>query len=278
MAGKKLLIPSKRYRVDTSVVSARLPNDLKDTMKEKRVKMRKHGLILAIYSIVAALYVAITLILSTDRNAVFWIGFAMVLLSVALTTATTIILNKKRSSAFPVEISMVVFSVIYSIIVIAVNVLFGFIFKAKVSIFISIHILCFALYSIITLLLFVAKIGITKQNNQVNKKNCEMQNHIYEFEKIKTKLIDMQIESKKKALPLIDSLLDELRFSDFGLTVDVSDIDTKIHSMAEKLSAEVDNLITTKSEDLTSMESIVNDIKKVVKDRNMQIKLMSSSI
>ena len=239
--------------------------------------MRKHGIIISIYLIVAALYIALTLILSTDRNAVFWIGFTMVLFSVALTTATTIILNK-RSSAFPVDISMVVFSVIYLIIVIAVNVLFGFILKAKVNIFISIHILCLALYSIITLLLFVAKIGITKQNNQVNKKVCEMQTHIYKFEKIKTKLIDMQIESKKKALPLIDSLLEELRFSDFGLTVDVSDIDTKLSSMAEMLSSEVDNLLTTKSEDLSSMEAIVNDIKKVVKDRNMQIKSMSSSI
>ena len=28
MAGKKLLIPSKRYKGDTSVVSARLPNEL----------------------------------------------------------------------------------------------------------------------------------------------------------------------------------------------------------------------------------------------------------
>ena len=28
MAGKKLFIPSKRYKGDTSVVSARLPNDL----------------------------------------------------------------------------------------------------------------------------------------------------------------------------------------------------------------------------------------------------------
>ena len=98
------------------------------------------------------------------------------------------------------------------------------------------------------------------------------------MEGIKTKLIDMQLESKKKALPLIDSLLDELRFSDFGLTVDVSDIDTRLRSMAEMLSAEVDNLVLIKSDDITSMEAIINDIKKVVKDRNMQIRLMSSSI
>jgi hypothetical protein len=48
--------------------------------------------------------------------------------------------------------------------------------------------------------------------------------------------------------------------------------------MAEMLSAEVDNLVLIKSDDITSMEAIINDIKKVVKDRNMQIRLMSSSI
>ena len=103
---------------------------------------------------------------------------------------------------------------------------FFFFINTAVNIFISIHLMCMALYAIITVLMFATKNLVIKQNNQVNGKICEMQILIYEFEKIKTKLIDMQLESKKKALPLIDSLLDELRFSDFGLTVDVSDIDT----------------------------------------------------
>ena len=216
--------------------------------------MRKHGIILSVYSIIAALYIALSLILTTDRNTVFWIGFAMVLFAVGLTAVITVVTNRKRSSAFPLEISMVAFSAIYVAVVVM------------------------ALYAIITVLMFATKNVVIKQNNQVNGKICEMQILIYEFEKIKTKLIDMQLESKKKALPLIDSLLDELRFSDFGLTVDVSDIDTRLRSMAEMLSAEVDNLVLIKSDDITSMEAIINDIKKVVKDRNMQIRLMSSSI
>ena len=240
--------------------------------------MKKHGIILSIYSIVAVLYIALSLILTTDKNMIFWIGFAVVLFSVALATATTIVSNRKQISEFPVEISMVVFSTIYVAIVIAINILFGFIFKTTVNIFISVHLIGITLYAIIIVLMFVTKNVVIKQNNQVNGKICEMQILIYEFEKIKTKLIDMQLESKKKALPLIDSLLDELRFSDFGLTVDVSDIDTRLRSMAEMLSAEVDNLVLIKSDDITSMEAIINDIKKVVKDRNMQIKLMKSSI
>ena len=118
----------------------------------------------------------------------------------------------------------------------------------------------------------------SKQNNAVNGKICEMQVLIYDFEKIKTKLIDMQGSSRKDAMSLIDSLLDELRFSDFGVSVDVSDIDSKLRSKAENLSSEVENLIAIKSEDLSSMELMVNDIKKAIKDRNMQIRLMSSNI
>lgn len=240
--------------------------------------MRKHGIVVLVYSIMAALYISLSLILTTDRNTVFWIGFAMVLFVVALTSSITIVSNRKRSSAFPLEISMIVFSVIYVATVVAINILFGFVLKTIVNVFISIHLICMTLYAVIVVLMFATKNVVIKQNNQANGKICEMQILIYEFEKIKTKLIDMQFESRKKALPLIDSLLDELRFSDFGLTVDVSDIDTRLRSMAEILSAEVDNLVLIKSDDVTSMEAIINDIKRVVKDRNMQIRLMSSSI
>lgn len=240
--------------------------------------MRKNGMALSVYAVLAALYIALSLILTTDKNVIFWIGFAMVLFSVVVTATVTLLSNRKRSSAFPIELSIVAFSAMYVVVVIAVNMVFGFIFRTAINIFVSAHIFCLALYAVITLLLFVAKNGVIKQNSHVNGKICEMQILIYEFEKIKTKLIDMHSESRKQALPLIDSLLDDLRFSDFGLTVDVSDIDTRLRSMAEILSAEVDNLISIGSDDLTSMEAIVNDIKKVVKDRNRQIKLMNSTI
>ena len=240
--------------------------------------MKKFGIVAIIYSILAGLYIILSFILTTEKNKIFWIGFVMVLLSVAIAAAITAVASRKRSSAFPIEISMVVFSAVYIVVVIAVNLILGYIFKVTVNIFVSVHIFCLALYAIIVLLLFVAKGSIVKQNNQVNGQICEMQSLIYEFEKIKTKLIDMQNPSRKEALTLIDSLLDELRFSDFGLRVDVTDIDARLRRMAELLTAEVDNLIAINSDDLTSMSTIVNDMKEVVKDRNMQIKLMNSNI
>ncbi len=240
--------------------------------------MKKNGIILLVYAIFSILYITLSFILIAVRDTVFWIGFAMVLIAVVVATVITSTTNRKKGSAFPPDISMILFSAIYVVTVVAVNIIFGLVFETTVGIFIGVHLFCLALFMIITVLLFVTKSAVIKQNNEINGKICEMQILIYEFEKIKTKLIDMQYESKKKALPLVDSLLDELRFSDFGLTVDVSDIDARLRSMADMLSAEVDNLVLIKSDDITSLESIVGDIKKVVKDRNMQIRLMNGCI
>ena len=113
--------------------------------------------------------------------------------AVVLVSSITIASNRKQSSAFPVDISIIVFSAIYVNIVIAINVLLGLVFKTTVSVFAGVHLICTALYAIIAALMFATKKVVIKQNNQVNGKICEMQTIIYEFEKIKTKLIDMQL-------------------------------------------------------------------------------------
>lgn len=240
--------------------------------------MNKNRVVLIIYSIFVALYVALSLILTVEKNAVFWTGFGFAILSVVMMELLTVIAINKKSSAFPVEVSIITFSTIYVIVVLCINILCGYILKINLYIFICIHMICLAVITVITLIMFITKFGIIKQNNAVNGKICEMQVLIYEFEKIKNKLIDLPGSSSKEALALIDNLLDELRFSDLGVSVDVSDIDNRIRTKAEILSMEVDNLISIKSEDLLSMESMVNDIKKIIKDRNMQIRLMSSNI
>ena len=240
--------------------------------------MKKNGIVFIIYSIVAAVYIALSLILTVEKNSVFWTGFGFVVFSIAITGIITAVATSKKSTAFPIEVSIVTFSGIYVAIVLCINILCGYLLKANINIFVSIHIICLTLFALTMLLMFVTKFGIVRQNNAVNGKICEMQVLIYEFEKIKTKLIDMQGESRKEAMSLIDSLLDELRFSDFGVSVDVSDIDNTLRNKAEVLSSEVDNLISIKSEELSSMELMVNDIKKTIKDRNMQIRLMSSNI
>ncbi len=240
--------------------------------------MKRYSVIFSIFAIISAVYAALSLLLADEKNNVFWIGFGMILFSIVLVALITCVSTKKRNSAFPLDISIITFSSTYILAVLCINVLLGNIYGSGIKPFVSVHIICFAFYAITVLVLFVAKGGIIKQNNAVNGKICEMQVLIYNFEKIKSKLIDMNDDSRKSAMQLIDSVLEDLRFSDFGLTVDVSDIDNKLRNMADILSTEVDNLISIGSTDLSSMESSVSDIKKTIKDRNMQIRLMSGNV
>ena len=240
--------------------------------------MKKNGLVLLIFSIITIFYAFLSLLLTNEKNNVFWTGFGFVILSVVIMGVITALSTQKKTSAFPIEISIVTFSGIYVAAVLCINIVCGYALKTPLNAFISVHVICFAMFAITLLLMLLTKSGVIRQNNEVNGKICEMQVLIYEFEKIKTKLIDMQDEPRREALSIVDSLLDELRFSDFGISVDVSDIDNKLRSKAEVLSSEVDNLIAIKSTDLTSMNLMINDIKKMIKDRNMQICLMSSNI
>ncbi|MEE1314179.1 MAG: hypothetical protein UHS49_00220 [Faecalimonas sp.] len=136
--------------------------------------MKKNSILVAIYSIMASLYIALSLILVTERNTTFWIGIAMVVFSVAIAAIITAVVNKEHNSAFLIGLSMVGVSAIYIAVVISINLLFGCIFDTPVHIFVSIHILCLALYAGVVLLLFLVKPYIVKQGNQDNEKNTNL--------------------------------------------------------------------------------------------------------
>lgn len=124
--------------------------------------MKKQGIIAAVYIIIAALYTAVSLILVTDRTALFWSGLVFFLIAAAAAGAVTVAVSSKRSSVFPMELSFVVFSVIYIIAVFIMNIVFCYVFKAPVRIFTSIQLMVLAIYAIIMLLLLLAKKTIEK--------------------------------------------------------------------------------------------------------------------
>lgn len=240
--------------------------------------MKKNGVIILICAILSGLYAAISLIITTEKSQAFWIGFGFALAAFLLTAIVAAFSSGKSSSAFLIEISLISFSVMYILAVLAINLICGKVLQMNTNVFLIVHLICIGIYALIMLMLFVVKNGVIKNHSSVNGKICEMQILVYEFEKLKSKLIDMQEESQREAFNLLDGLLEELCFSDLGITVDTFDIFSKLRSQADVLASEIDNLIDIKSSDLTSMRAIVNDTKKIIKDRNMQIRLLNSNI
>lgn len=127
--------------------------------------MKRQWIIAAVYIIIAALYTAVSLILVTERTALFWAGLVFFLIADAAAGIITVAVSSKRSSVFPMELSFVVFSVIYIIAVFVMNIVFCYLFKASVRIFTSIQLMLLAIYAIIMLLLLLVKKTIEKNRD-----------------------------------------------------------------------------------------------------------------
>lgn len=238
--------------------------------------MKKHGVYISV--IITIIYSALSILLTSDRNTVFWIGFGFIIFSLIILGLIISLSTRRRSVAFPIEISAIAFSSIYVLCVFAINLIFGYIFHIEPRVFISIQIILLGVFALLTLLMQLTKARIIKNNNDTNGKIYELQILMQDFEKIKSKLSDMPEYTRKKSIQLIDSLLDELRFSDFPSGIDVSDLDNIVHFKATLLSSEADNLIEIQVDDLSAFEVSVNEIKQLIQDRNRQIKLLKNGI
>lgn len=130
--------------------------------------MKKKYIILAIFAIIIIAFVVLSLMLTTEKTTIFWIGFSFMIFALCLTIVITLGSVSKRSAAFPIEISLITFAALYTLAVLIVNILFGNIFIISIKVFLSIHITCLAIFAVIALLMIMAKSAITKQNSDVN--------------------------------------------------------------------------------------------------------------
>lgn len=240
--------------------------------------MKRKLILVFVFSILAATYVALSLMLTENKSAVFWIGFFFFIFALMMTAALCVMSTNTRSGAFPIEISLLTFSGLYTAIVFLVNMIFGYIIPLDQLVFLSIQIVCVAIFAIILLLTSLAKSHVMKQSTTTNGKIYEQQVLIGDFEKIKNQLINLPVASQKSAMAMIDRLLDELQYSVFSAQVDVTELDSQIQKKAISLHTEIDNLIEIQSDNLTALESRVNEIHQLIRDRNTQIKLLRNEI
>lgn len=240
--------------------------------------MTKQKVLAAVTFAVIAVYVSLSLVFTTRKSAVFWIGFSFFIFSMLAFDIITALLMKRRTAAFPVEASIIAFAAIYVVTVLAINILFGSVFQTGVSVFVSMHIIFLTVFAIVTLFMLLARTGIAKQNRQAGGQLFELQIVMYDFEKIKTKLSFLPQNPRGRAEKLIDSLLDELKYSDFSAAADMDDWNHKIQEKAFLLLAETENLMNIQTEDLSAFESFVSEIRQLIQDRNMQIRLLNHGI
>ncbi len=128
------------------------------------IRMKKRTAIFFIFGIAIAMSAILLLLFANNKNSVFWVSFAFLELSFAVAAVITLLLAGDSKFSFPFELSLITFSYLYIAIVVAIDLLFGWIFKVYLIIYICIHLAVLSAFLIIGILMFLSKRSIAKQN------------------------------------------------------------------------------------------------------------------
>ena len=124
--------------------------------------MKKKWILMSAFAVIAILYTALSFIFVTERTGLFWAGLSFFLAAAVFSWAVAVSEYTKRGTAFWIRLLFIIFSFMYLLTVLAVNIIFSFIFKSPVGTFISVQLLLLAIYIIIILMLFITKRMIKK--------------------------------------------------------------------------------------------------------------------
>ena len=119
------------------------------------------------FAVIAILYTTLSFIFITERTGLFWAGLSFFLAAAVFSCAVTVSEYTKRGTAFWIRLLFIIFSFMYLLTVLAVNIIFSFIFKSPVGTFISVQLLLLAIYIIIILMLFITKRMIKKAERHI---------------------------------------------------------------------------------------------------------------
>lgn len=212
------------------------------------------------------------LLFANNKNSVFWVSFAFLELSFAVAAVITLLLAGDSKFSFPFELSLITFSYLYIAIVVAIDLLFGWIFKVYLIIYICIHLAVLSAFLIIGILMFLSKRSIAKQNETAYASSYEQQILLGEADRLKSMVRKLPDSVQHDAGLQLEILGEAIRYSDLSPESSVLDIDNRIRSKVFSMACEIDNLIDIQSEDITALIAAVSDIRQLIEARNLQIR------
>ena len=82
-------------------------------------------------------------------------------------------------------------------------------------------------------------------------------------------------EIKKEVEAIIDDLLEKMRFSNFNSKADLIDLNNEISRKIQCMASEIDYIIQTQTNDISSVILEADQIKNLIKQRDIQIEIMN---
>lgn len=228
--------------------------------------------------IIMAVYALVSLLMTEEKNAPYWIGFAFMLLAFVIEETVILRFTHKRDAAFPLDLTVFLVPALYIGAVAIVNGLFRSAFRVGYLPLFCIHLVCLAVFVVIFLLIAQAKRAISRQHTRANQKLAQVQSMVNALEQIKIKLLALPEAQRKTAVKTVESLQEELRFSDFSAHLDTMETDVQILEKANRLSAEAENLVQLQTEGCAAFDAAATELRQLIQMRNMQIRSFDNGI
>ena len=110
--------------------------------------------------------------------------------------------------------------------------------------------------------------GNADESSREKNDQTKLDDARFRLEQAKVKLHLLPGE-KRTSLTMMDALLDDLKFSMLGYSKkDTSEIDAQLLRLADRMIAEIDNLVEIHSSDISVLEGISTEILTLIKERN----------
>ncbi len=233
---------------------------------------------MSIYSIIAALYTLITVLAVQEKCDVFWCALGIFMAVTVLNVLAILLFPKSKRNLVALQIPIELTLNIYLALILINNVLFLIAFNTSIVAFIVVNVVLF-LIVVLVLCVFLGVRGIVrKQNEIIDTKSNEWQLLILEFENLKFLFVDLAQDIRSPIEQALDKLLDQLKYSSFGLSVDVSQENDQIRNMANAIGNRLMNLNTTQEIDVPSVISLIEKTKLLVKHREQRIKILQGNV
>ncbi|MCI6157456.1 MAG: hypothetical protein SOW48_01715 [Peptoniphilaceae bacterium] len=231
--------------------------------------MKKHGFFYGIAVLLLGMYVSLTLLLTKERDAQFWLGFGAVIFALVVWTVSYTLSTDKKLIA-PARAMVFSITTMYVLATWSANlILDGFLAVGR-KLFFSVHILMFTVAAVSILVILKVAFSYQAQKEAEKRSLLPLQRAILAWEELREKVRRMP-QARGAILHDVDLFLNDLRFADFG--PDAEDSEQDLLEGAERFSAEVDHIESIASEDFSSAKAILEEMHGIVRIRSTRIRV-----
>ena len=229
---------------------------------------------IALYSIIFAIIfvvgTVVAFLLTPEYTPYFWISYVFTVLALAGLFVSGFALRDKFKNVFA-NIPFIYIAWIYLIIEIGVTIVFGILLPLPVTIYVVIHLILFAVFIILFILMIMGKRVIVDLREETTTQIQKKSNILEDAKKLNQLTVDLTGEEKAKVDSIIESLVDEIKYSDPIVPENLVPLDDEIDDLLSNLYAELEHMISSNNVDIDKLTKMTSKIKYKIESRNRMV-------